>query len=404
MEEDVGIPTTLFGGPPQVGNVVKLGQSQKSFMNFFAQPLFESVADILPTMTFAVNELRTNQSIWAQRIQEGNDTQIPAQNHRETSTGALSPRSKSPERLGNQMELSHPEGLPAQSQSFSDKLLQPDNRSRRSSQNQPLRAASGGPDIVADASRRSSGAFSSGSNPNVMLAPRRTSNSSPGQLQLAPESRSHLSTYPQSTENRLPNNRASEDTLSQSHFSKASGTTSDSTGITTNFSKPSTYANAYRKDMVAPLGPTGHTSTMTNTSLSSRSSGDAAYEQRGHNRSSSGAHTNNTNASHSVPYSPTETQATSVLTIDSDTRSAHGQFDFWLPKNGVVQNEYHGSSPTAHDFHPGNKELESKASLSSNGAVRNSADAGQRSIGKKSSRFNIFHSLKKRANRSEAGH
>ena len=73
MENEVGIPTTLFGGPPELGNLIKLGQSQKSFMNFFAQPLFESVVNVLPALAFTVDELRNNQAIWAERIRLENE-------------------------------------------------------------------------------------------------------------------------------------------------------------------------------------------------------------------------------------------------------------------------------------------------------------------------------------------
>lgn len=404
MEQEVGIPTTLFGGPPELGNLVKLGQSQKSFMNFFAQPLFESVADIMPAMSFAVNELRTNQTIWAKRIQTGAEKHISLQKDKDTSTGALSPRSSSPERFGSQPELSHPEGLPAQSHTLNERSLQADNRSRRSSQNYTLRATSGGPDIAADASRRSSGAFSSSSNPNVMLAPKRSSNSSPGQLQLAPDGRSQSSTLTRSTENKMPN-RASEDTLSQSNFSRAAETTSDFAITPTIPSKPLPMTNQPRKEPISPRGLTGYPSTQTNRSISSRSSSDAPYEQRGHNRSSSGAHTNNTNASHATPYSPTETQATSVLTIDSDTRSAQGQIDSWHSRNGLAQPESHGPSNAAGDPSLRDKEAAANTPVNGNGGVVPTyAELGQRSIGKKSSRFNIFHSWKKRATRSDIGH
>ncbi|KAI9702691.1 MAG: 3',5'-cyclic-nucleotide phosphodiesterase [Bogoriella megaspora] len=71
MEKELNIPTTLFGGPPERDNMTKMGESQISFMNIFARPLFESVTDILPAMHFSVEELLHNESIWKKRIEKG---------------------------------------------------------------------------------------------------------------------------------------------------------------------------------------------------------------------------------------------------------------------------------------------------------------------------------------------
>lgn len=114
MEKDVGIPTTLFGGPPELGNLIKLGNSQNSFMNIFARPLFEAVTDILPAMAFAVDEMKANQEIWTERIkkQTFKEDSMGWKKQR-SSEGLLSPRSGSPDRPASQPEFSHPEGLPA---------------------------------------------------------------------------------------------------------------------------------------------------------------------------------------------------------------------------------------------------------------------------------------------------
>lgn len=115
MERDVGIPTTLFGGPPELGNLIKLANSQIGFMNIFAYPLFEAVTDILPGMQFAVDEIKSNQSIWkfkidAEKAKEHSSTDA-AQDFTE---GFQSPRSGSPDRLFvSSPQTSHPEGLPA---------------------------------------------------------------------------------------------------------------------------------------------------------------------------------------------------------------------------------------------------------------------------------------------------
>lgn len=68
MEEELQMPSCLFGGPPVQDDLIKLGESQIGFMNIFARPLFEAVTDILPAMRFAVDEILTNKSIWDTKI------------------------------------------------------------------------------------------------------------------------------------------------------------------------------------------------------------------------------------------------------------------------------------------------------------------------------------------------
>jgi 3',5'-cyclic-nucleotide phosphodiesterase len=70
MEEELEMPSCLFGGPPVRDDLIKLGESQIGFMNIFARPLFEAVTDILPAMRFAVDEILTNKSIWDEKIDE----------------------------------------------------------------------------------------------------------------------------------------------------------------------------------------------------------------------------------------------------------------------------------------------------------------------------------------------
>jgi hypothetical protein len=68
MEEELGIPTCLFGGPPSPGDLMKLGESQLGFTSVFALPLFEGVAKLLPGMMFGVDELSKNKEVWAKII------------------------------------------------------------------------------------------------------------------------------------------------------------------------------------------------------------------------------------------------------------------------------------------------------------------------------------------------
>jgi hypothetical protein len=70
MEIELNIPTQLFGGPPVLDNVIKMGESQIGFMNIFARPLFEAVAHILPAMQFSVDEILANKSVWEKKIEK----------------------------------------------------------------------------------------------------------------------------------------------------------------------------------------------------------------------------------------------------------------------------------------------------------------------------------------------
>lgn len=64
------MPSCLIGGPPERDNMLKLGQSQTGFIKVFAKPLFDAVADILPGMQFAVNEMIINTKTWEKKIQD----------------------------------------------------------------------------------------------------------------------------------------------------------------------------------------------------------------------------------------------------------------------------------------------------------------------------------------------
>ena len=98
MERHVGIPTTLFGGPPELGNMTKLANSQIGFINMFAAPLFEAVADILPDMQFAVDEIKLTLSVWQLKIEQSKMQESPREREREKTEGFQSPRSGSPTR------------------------------------------------------------------------------------------------------------------------------------------------------------------------------------------------------------------------------------------------------------------------------------------------------------------
>ena len=153
----MGIPTTLFGGPPELGNLTKLANSQIGFMNIFANPLFEAVADILPGMRFATMEIRSNTEVWKAKIEEQKhriETKVEYAQYNEDSRH--SPRSGSPDRYFSSKSLpglSHPEGLPASGSSPSLPQTAPLSSSFPISSVEARRASLGS--VLSDANNRS---------------------------------------------------------------------------------------------------------------------------------------------------------------------------------------------------------------------------------------------------------
>ena len=92
MESDLRIQSSLMGKPSKERAV--LFQSQLNFMNLFAIPLFQGVADILPAMKFCVDELDVNKKQFETEIAQH---QSQAEALKLAVEGAISPRSTSPD-------------------------------------------------------------------------------------------------------------------------------------------------------------------------------------------------------------------------------------------------------------------------------------------------------------------
>ena len=188
MEQAVGMETVLFGGPPELGNVLKLANSQIGFMGIFAHPLFQNVADIIPAMGFAGAEILNNKGVWFTKAEHEKRKEQFRRDTDLTEGGAISPRSQSPtapsrkrlhQHLGDDKEASS--YFPASPLRHN---AEPSSRggSRRSSrgnvehmqtghepQHDQSRRSSLGGQIAASptASRRSSGALSPGEKTNL---------------------------------------------------------------------------------------------------------------------------------------------------------------------------------------------------------------------------------------------
>ncbi|KAI0840445.1 HD-domain/PDEase-like protein [Hypoxylon sp. FL0890] len=91
MENDIGIPSSLISPPKK--DFLSLAQAQLGFMNMFAIPLFQGVADVFPAMRYTVDELEINKSLFEKTVEE-----IPgmeAERRKRLTEGILSPRSLS---------------------------------------------------------------------------------------------------------------------------------------------------------------------------------------------------------------------------------------------------------------------------------------------------------------------
>lgn len=113
MENELGIQSSLMAPPKQ--DIQSLSKGQLGFMNLFATPLFQGVADIMPMMQYTVDELEMNKCLFELKVEQEKAKQPkddPAR-RRLLKEGTFSPRTMSfvvPQQeshrsLGEQMEL-----------------------------------------------------------------------------------------------------------------------------------------------------------------------------------------------------------------------------------------------------------------------------------------------------------
>ncbi|KAH7126763.1 hypothetical protein B0J11DRAFT_432433 [Dendryphion nanum] len=154
MEQELQIPSCLFGGPPVRDDLIKLGESQIGFMNIFARPLFEAVTDILPAMRFTVEEIITNKSTWEQKIKAESERKRRKSNISLALPGPSFAVDPTPSPLSGSPLQSVSEGFPSEQQS---------NHASKPTTNPsdpevpPRRASNGSVHAAVVASRRSSG-------------------------------------------------------------------------------------------------------------------------------------------------------------------------------------------------------------------------------------------------------
>ena len=107
MESAVGMETVLFGGPPEIGNVLKLANSQIGFMTIFAHPLFQNVTDLVPAMGFASAEILNNKGVWFKKLEQEKRIEQLRLDSELGDGGAISPRSQSPVAQNRKRLLDH---------------------------------------------------------------------------------------------------------------------------------------------------------------------------------------------------------------------------------------------------------------------------------------------------------
>lgn len=95
MEDELDIKSSLMAQPKK--DILSLSNAQLGFMNMFAIPLFQGVADIMPAMRYTVDELEINKGLFEQKVQEEKARQSPDELRlrRGIREGTFSPRTRS---------------------------------------------------------------------------------------------------------------------------------------------------------------------------------------------------------------------------------------------------------------------------------------------------------------------
>ena len=93
MEEELNIPSSLMARPAT--DIISLGKAQLGFMNLFALPLFQGVADLMPAMQYCVDELEANKVLFETQVQEEQSKVDPAIRTLQRGDGSFSPKTVS---------------------------------------------------------------------------------------------------------------------------------------------------------------------------------------------------------------------------------------------------------------------------------------------------------------------
>ncbi|KAI1078422.1 HD-domain/PDEase-like protein [Whalleya microplaca] len=91
METEIGIVSSLIAPPKK--DFMSLATAQLGFMNMFAIPLFQGVADVLPAMRYTVDELEANKVLFETTLEE--IPEMEEERRKRLTEGMMSPRSLS---------------------------------------------------------------------------------------------------------------------------------------------------------------------------------------------------------------------------------------------------------------------------------------------------------------------
>ena len=149
----MGIETTLFGGPPELGNLLKLANSQIGFMTIFAHPLFANVTDIIPAMGFAAAEILANQATWLAKAEQEKMREHLRHNHDRFDSGSVSPRSQSPVAQNRKRPQDHPHAGEKEATDYFPVSPLKNEVAERPGSREELRQVDGGPVPSPDANR-----------------------------------------------------------------------------------------------------------------------------------------------------------------------------------------------------------------------------------------------------------
>lgn len=363
MEKEFRIPTALFGGPPELGSLIKLANSQIGFMNIFARPLFEAVTDIFPAMQFTVDEILANKAVWEAKIQKEKQKEREQELARGSTLkppheGIHSPRSGSPIRPPRQRGSSHEGIVPTTTQQPLSSSHVPVTQEpagawqdfQRSSHDLATHLAAGTP-RSADQSRRSSlgspftytipsyssdmtSRRSSGAFPSANIIPssqaRRSSNTVPSQLQLGMDATSAAASAENVPPAQQPSDSRASIDRSQTSDVAAAAVLFNGTGRSrVGGGGGGSGARSSSVDMSPTKreSPRRQSTRHSNYPSSGRFSVPSSHDR--YSQATSGANTS-MSMSMMTPYSPS-TQATSFLTVDSDEKSYNGDYENGRP-------------------------------------------------------------------------
>jgi hypothetical protein len=92
MESELDIQSSLLAPPKK--DLISLSKNQLGFMNLFAIPLFQGVADVMPAMRYTVEELEINKALFEQKVRDEQAKEDPSK-RRIVRDGTFSPRTMS---------------------------------------------------------------------------------------------------------------------------------------------------------------------------------------------------------------------------------------------------------------------------------------------------------------------